>query len=347
MENKGTTIYGGIDVHKKSWEVQLMSNNTTLKRFRMDPPSAVKLASLLKREYPGMEYKCAYEAGFSGFGLQRSLSTLGIETIVVHPADIPTTDWEKRNKTDKIDCRKIANSLRSGMIKGIYIPTKQQEKDRSLVRYRYSIASDIRKLKNRITSHLAFIDIDFGSKKNNYWSRVFISEIEQFAKQNKNKTLILMLEHLCIQRNLAAHCMKDLRDLSKSERYKHNFDLLLSIPGVGLLTAMVFLTELGNIDRFKDDDNYISYIGLVPGTHSSGENHRVGSLTKRGNKRVRTALVLSAWMSIRSSPKMLAAYESYRSANMVANKSIIKIAKKLALIMRAVLRDKVRYDPFK
>jgi len=117
----------------------------------------------------------------------------------------------------------------------------------------------------------------------------------------------------------------------------------MSIPGVGLLTAMVYLTEIGDVDRFKGDDQYLAYIGLIPGCRSSGEKERTGRLSNRGNKRVRTALILSAWMSIRNSSLMNIKYEEYRKRGMTANKAIVKIASKLALIMKAILRDGKEY----
>lgn len=345
MKNEVTTIYAGIDVHKRSWDVQCMSDHTVLKKFRISSPSAEKLSDILRNKYPNMQFKCAYEAGFCGFGIQRKLELLGIETIIVHPADIPTTDWEKRHKTDPIDCYKIANGLRSNMIKGIYIPDEEQTRDRSIVRYRYTIASDVRRVKNRIKSHLDFYGDTPQEEEFSYWSKAFINKLEAIAIERSDQTLLLMLEHLCMQRNVLAKSMAELRQMSQSEKYRNRVELLRSIPGVGLLTIMVYLTEIGDVFRFKNDDHYFSYIGFVPGTKSSGEVERVGRLTKRGNKRVRTALVLSAWMSIRSCPEMLRQYEAYRSKNMPANKAIIKIARKLALIMKALIRDGKKYEP--
>lgn len=344
MKNEITTIYSGIDVHKRSWDVQCMSDHTVLKKFRINSPSAEKLSEILRSKYPNMNFKCAYEAGFCGFGIQRKLELLGIETIIVHPADIPTTDWEKRHKTDSIDCYKIANGLRSNMIKGIYIPDEEQTRDRSIVRYRYTIASDVRRVKNRIKSHLDFYGDIPEEEQEKYWSQNYISKLKSIAEQQCDQTLLLMLEHLCSQRTLLANSMMKLRKMSKSERYKEKVEVLRSIPGVGLLTIMVYLTEIGDVNRFKNDDHYYSYIGFVPGTKNSGEVVKVGRLTKRGNKRVRTALVLSAWMSIRNCPEMLRHYETYRSRNMPANKAIIKIARKLGLLMKALIRDNKPYE---
>ena len=72
------------------------------------------LVKYLNTKYPKGEYQCAYEAGFSGFWAQEQLQAKGVNTIVVNPADIPTTDKERQFKTDKRDSKKIALTLRSG-----------------------------------------------------------------------------------------------------------------------------------------------------------------------------------------------------------------------------------------
>jgi len=153
---KGKNIYVGIDVHKRSWSIKILSDNANLRQEYFRDPSPEMLVRYLNIKYPQAKYKCAYEAGFCGFWIQEGLSSLGVETIVIHPADIPTTDKEKRFKDDKLDAIKIAKCLRAGQLTGIHVPSAQQRADRSFVRLRYKLASDIRKTMNRITGHLDF-----------------------------------------------------------------------------------------------------------------------------------------------------------------------------------------------
>jgi transposase len=235
--------------------------------------------------------------------------------------------------------------LRSGQLKGIYIPPKESQRDRSLVRQRYQYASDERKLKNRIKSHLEFYGIKTADDiDDRYWSRRYIQSLNDIAQRNGDMVLASYLEKLSLERKFVLESLRQLRNLSKQKRYLHKSILLMSIPGVGLLTTMVYLTEIGPVDRFKTDDQYLAYIGLIPGSRSSGEKERTGPLSNRGNKRIRTALILSAWVSIRNSPAMAMKYEEYRKKGKIANKAIVKIASKLALIMKAVLRDEKKYN---
>jgi len=342
---KGKNIYVGIDVHKRSWDIKILTEHSSQRQLHKLGSDPSELSRYLHQRYPGGNYKCVYEAGFCGFWIQEKLQNLGVQAIVVHPGDVPTTDKEKRFKNDRLDSIKLATSLRSGQLNGIYIPPKQQQYDRSMVRQRYQYMCDEKRLKNRITSHLDFYGIKVDEiKKGSHWSLNYIKHLEHISDQRQDRVLARYLSKLKFERDFVAESLRELKTLARQQRYNARFDLITSVPGVGLLTAMVFLTEIGDISRFKKDDHYISYIGLTPSNRSSGEKSHVGRLSKRGNRRVRTALILSAWSSIKSSSFMAAYYEQYRSEGKTANKAIVKIAKKLALIIKAVLRDQTKYD---
>src|ERR1700694_961893 len=117
----GESIYVGIDSHLKSWKITLMCDELELRNFTQEPDSK-KLATFLRRNYPGANFQCVYEASFGGFNAQRALSSEGIPCMVIHPADVPTTDKEKRQKSDRIDSRKLARGLKNGDFKPIYVP---------------------------------------------------------------------------------------------------------------------------------------------------------------------------------------------------------------------------------
>jgi transposase len=127
---RGESIYVGIDSHLKSWKVTVMSDEMELRSFTQEPDSK-KLSLFLQRNYPDANFKCVYEAGFAGFNAQRELTSEGINCIVIHPADVPTTDKGKRQKSDRIDSRKFARGLKNGDFKSIYIPELLQQQDRS------------------------------------------------------------------------------------------------------------------------------------------------------------------------------------------------------------------------
>ena len=124
LDFSGTTIFCGIDVHKKSWRVNIQDSEFELEDFSQNA-DAVLLHKHLNRKYPGADFKLCYEAGFSGFAAQRWLNEQGLNCQVVNAADVATSDKEKRQKNDKIDARKLCEHLQSKKMKGIYVPSLQ------------------------------------------------------------------------------------------------------------------------------------------------------------------------------------------------------------------------------
>ena len=135
---------------------------------------------------------------------------------------------------------------------------------------------------------------------------------------------------------------REIRRISKTEAYQENVKLLRSVPGIGLITAMVILTEIETIDRFSNLDKLCSYIGFVPSTHSSGEKEKTGDITPRGHSILRSAIIESAWTAIRYDPALIKSYHEY-CKRMEPNKAIIRIAKKLVSRIRFVLKNKQPY----
>ena len=122
IDFKGQKFYVGLDVHKKSWAVTIRSLGIQVGHFTQ-PPGADTLLKYLQRNFPGGQYHSAYEAGFCGTGIHEQLCELGIKNIVVHAADIPATDKQKKNKTDLHDSRSIADTWRKEILKAfMYLP---------------------------------------------------------------------------------------------------------------------------------------------------------------------------------------------------------------------------------
>jgi len=135
---------------------------------------------------------------------------------------------------------------------------------------------------------------------------------------------------------------KQVQRLSQTESYQNDVKLLRSLPGIGVLTAMTILTELETIMRFSNIDKLCSYIGLVPSTSSSGEEEKTGDITPRGHSVLRTAIIEASWTAIRHDPVLLKCHLDY-CKRMEANKSIVRIAKKLLSRIKFVLKNKQPY----
>ncbi len=344
----GQTIYIGIDVHKKSWAVTLRSDHHHLKTFSQNPDTDV-LVSYLNKNYYGAHFKAVYEAGFCGFGICRKLIQLGVDCNVVHPMDIPRSNKDKLMKTDAIDSRKLCGLLLNNIQQYIHIPDEELEADRALIRQRYRIARDLARTKNRLKSFFFQIGIivpeHLEGSPSRTWSKKYMEWIEQIqASQTSIKLVIdryVELGKMQIEQLKACHTT--IGKISQKLCYKNDCELLYTIPGIGKLTAMVFLLQLGDISRFKTLDKLCFYIGLTPSIHSSGDNQKTGKLIKRGRREIKIHLIESAWIAVRKDPALTLKFNEL-STRMNKNKAIIRIARKLLSRIRFVLLNKQPYE---
>lgn len=339
-------IYAGFDVHAKSWKVTILTEHLLHKTFVM-PPSPEKLHEYLTRNFPGAAYYSAYEAGFCGLWIHRRLSALGVNSMVVNPADIPTTQKEIAQKEDLRDSLKIAKCLRNGSLAGIYIPQESTMSERTMVRMRSQIVKDLNRCRCRVKSWLYFYGIDYPSqfsKAKSHWSKACIAWLEAISLPDNTArtTLNLILSEVKELRKLLLEVNLHIRHLSKSKKYEAPFRILTGIPGIGITTAMNILTEVEDINRFKNFDSFCSYVGLIPSTGSSGEKEIVRGITCRGH-RLRMFIVESAWIAARLDPALSKSYSQY-CRRMEPNKAIIRIARKLLSRIYSMLKNKQLYE---
>ncbi len=341
------SFFIGIDAHKKSWKVSIFGEQYEHKTFSQNPDPDL-LASYMKKNFPGGNYKSVYEAGFSGFESCRKLNQHGLDCIVIHPADVPTSMKERLQKTDKVDSRKLARSLRAREIEAIDIPTKKLEADRALVRQRFRLVKDISRTKNRVKSLLFQFGIDipeqFTSAQTRHWSKVYLNWLKELTIEEPSlKHVFDNYVHIGeILRKELLSLNRQVREMSREETYKNNYNLLISVPGISLMTGMTILTQLGDIRRFKRLDDLCNYVGLVPRMYGSGDKMRTGKMVKRGRKELKIMLIEASWQAIRKDPALMAKFNDL-SKKMNKNKAIIRIARKLLNRIRYVLVNQHEY----
>jgi transposase len=334
----GQTIYVGLDVHKRSWNAALYLNNQYLRNVHQ-PPSPEALHKFLQAQYPKAHYVCAYEGGKFGFWIQRYLTSKGIECLVVNPADVPSTHKDEVSKTDPRDARTIAMALQCGQLKGIYVPSLQQEADRSLVRQRKKIWRDLVRCKNRIKAFLDYIGMEVPPKfDNSNWSRNFMKWLEElkFDYPGNRMTLDYMIREAKLLRGELLSISNDVRRLMRSKQYKKLYYLLRSVTGIGPLTAALLITEIGDIRRFGSFAELNSFIGLLPSEHSSGEREVKGRLTIRRHRQLRSDLTECAWTAKRTDPALSLYYQEQLKKGKEHKLIVVKIARKLLSRIRYV-----------
>ncbi|MBC8553468.1 MAG: IS110 family transposase [Candidatus Brocadiales bacterium] len=346
LDFSGQSIFIGIDVHNKSWAVSIRTEQFEHKAFNQ-PPDPEVLAKYLKRNFPRATYHAAYEAGHTGFWIYDKLVSLGVECSVIHPADIPITDKDKRHKSDPRDCRRIASALKNGELNPIYVPALKAREDRALIRERMRLIQERTRIKNRVKSLLRFHGIAIPTQFTmRCWSQDFLewlySSNLMHSSSGKN-ALLSLVEQIRFYNDQNLQITRKIRKLARGPRYKKDVDNLVTIPGIGIISAMVWLTELVDINRFKSFDKLACYIGLIPRERSSGEKQAVLGLDTRGNRILKTMLIENSWAALRNDPGMINAYQ-HLTQRMNGNRAIIRIARKLLRRIRYVLINEKTYQ---
>ncbi|MEX1274432.1 MAG: IS110 family transposase, partial [Bacteroidota bacterium] len=316
----GQHLFIGLDIHKRFWTVSIVMEHTVFKTFRQ-PPSVGILVGYLHKHFPHASYHCVYEAGYCGYWICEQLRAQGVDCIVINPADVPTTDKEKKHKTNNVDSRKLARSLRNGELKGIYTPSRTAQEDRSLVRSRHASVGKQTRCKNQIKSLLSFYGIQLPEDiVDRYWSARYVAWLKSLEFSTPSGTATL----------------KAIKVLARTEAYAVNVRNLTSIYGISTLVAMILLTEIISIDRFRSLDHLASFVGLVPGEHSSGEESTVTGITDRKNPFLRWILTEAAWVAIRHDESLAMDFDRL-AKRMPKNQAIVRIARKLLNRVRFVL----------
>lgn len=334
----GQHLFIGLDIHKRFWTVSIVMEHTVFKTFRQ-PPSVGILVGYLHKHFPHASYHCVYEAGYCGYWIAEQLRARGIDCIIVNPADVPTTDKEKKHKTNNVDSRKLARSLRNGELKGIYIPSRTAQEDRSLVRSRHALVGKQTRCKNQIKSLLSFYGIQLPEDiVDRYWSARYVAWLKslEFSTPSGTATLKMLLEELTFLRDSILRTTKAIKVLARTEPYAVNVKNLSSIYGISTLVAMILLTEIICIDRFRSLDHLASFVGLVPGEHSSGDESTDMGITNRKNPFLRWILTEAAWVAIRHDESLALDFDRL-AKRMPKNQAIVRIARKLLNRVRFVL----------
>jgi transposase len=343
IDFNGQKFHVGLDVHKKSWAVTIRSLGIELARFTQ-PPSADTLSSYLQRNFPGGDYYSAYEAGFCGTSIHEQLCKLGIKNILVHAADIPSTDKQKKNKTDLHDSRSIADYLEAGKLHSIHVLTQEQQELRSLFRFRESKVIEVTRSNNRLKSFLMYYDIKIPEtvSKKEYLSLKALAWLN-FELTTAAGTIALqeLVEELKYQRKRLFEVTKQLRKQIQAF-HAESYKCLLSVPGIGAITAMGLIAEIADFGRFDDPDEYCSFLGLCPWEDSSGDIIKTKGMQPRCNKHLRPILIEASWTAIKKSRTLFAYYSKHAVKD--SKKAIVKVARKLALTARGVVLKQQLYQ---
>lgn len=346
MQQTNTTsvpqLFIGMDIHKKSWKIHLRTDLCEHKSMTM-PPNSETLAGYVERHFPRHEVCLTYEAGCCGFGAARYFLGLGWQVLVVNASDVPRSDKQYYQKTDKLDCMNLSRQLRAGQLRGIYIPDQQHDQLKSLLRHRAEVTRQLRSVKQHIKSLLLYQGVEVpGDFDGNTWSHRFIGWLKSlpWAYSTGKVCLesqlrlyeVIHHEHLGVANELRAYCR---------EHFAKDYHLLKSIPGVGGYLASAILAELGDLRRFNNETQLAGYVGLVPVIHSSGMNEQMHRITPRCRALLRSYVIEASWVALRHDPELQAYYRRHQGRN--SKTIIVKVARKLLNRMLSVIKNETPY----
>ncbi len=284
--------YIGVDYHINtvSFATMLQGENDFLENATLRNEDKVirKYLQKLGKEY---DLRVCYEASSSGYVFQRKVKSWGFHCDVVAPSLVPNKPGDRR-KNDFRDARKLARNYCKGDLTIVAPPNEEQEAVRSLSRCRLALKDGIKRAKNQINSFLLAHDERWIKSNWTQAHRAWLSKIK-FSNPHLQSVMDEYLGHLQYLESRLKHIEQLIEDLARSEIYAPSVKKLCALRGIGLLSAMLLITEITDFRRFASPKALMAFLGLIPAEDSSGDIKKGKSITKTGNPRCRTQLVES------------------------------------------------------
>lgn len=294
--SKGT-VFVGMDVHAETIAVAVAEGREQARSLGTiaNRPEAVRRV-LGKLGKPG-KLKVCYEAGPTGYALYWELTRMGIHCEVIAPSLVPTKAGE-RIKTDRRDAEKLARSYRSGDLTAVWVPDARHEALRDLVRAREAAKEDQLRAKHRLGKYL-LRNGQRPAEGCRAWTAAWWQWVRglELPYADQNTTLldyIMQVDHQAQRIELLEGAI-DRAVAAAPAELRVLVDALQALRGVAKVTAVTLATEFGTFSRFERAAQVMSYTGVVPSEHSSGQRTRRSGITKTGNTHLRRVLVEAAW----------------------------------------------------
>ena len=346
----------GCDLHDGSMLLKIAEGRQTpdTRSFQNTTRGRAEMIAGLKRraKAAGTErIVLVYEASGQGFGLYDQLVAAGIECHVLAPTRIAHSPQQRKRKTDEQDALALLELLRAHVLAGnalpaVWIPGPQTRDDREVVRQRLDVAEKLTATKTQIQSLLKRSQVARPAGLGKRWTKTYRAWLAHSLAEPLDATrsplgsgartaLGSLLRQMKMLEEEVERLDKQLPNMAWSPRYEAAMRALTGMPGVGVLTALVFLTELGDLRRFANRRQLAAYLGVVPSSHESGKSgDRKGHITHQGSPRVRKMLCQATWVRLRHDPEEKAAYERIRARNPKHKKiAVVASMRRLAICL--------------
>lgn len=294
---KKTTRYVGMDVHADTIAVAVAEGDADARSLGVIPNRIESIRKLLKKVGSKASLRVCYEAGPCGYALYWQLVEFGVKCEVVAPTLVPTKPGD-RVKTDRRDALKLARSYRSGDLTAVWVPDREHEALRDLVRAREAVKEDQRRARHRLGKFLLRHGLRKPQKMTSWGTRhrkwLGTERFEQFALDATMKDYLHEVDHADERLERIERAIDQAVELVPAPM-RTVIAALQAMRGVAKTTAVGVVVEVGEFSRFSHPRQLMGYSGAVPSEHSSGGQARRGAITKTGNGHLRRLLVESAW----------------------------------------------------
>lgn len=294
MIETSALTFVGMDVHRDTIAIALLRPGEHVPLEQTIANTSEAMRKQLRRWGDPGSLRVCYEAGPTGYELQRQLAAAGIACAVIAPALIPKRPGQ-RVKTDKRDARALCRLFRAGELTPVRVPEPDEEVVRDLVRAREDLTEDILRSRHRLSKLLLRHGRVYREGKTWTARHVAWLRAQRFGSERLER---LVGHHLAIlDGRLAQRALLDeeITAIARSESYAAAVRLLSCLRGIAELSALTLLVEVGDFHRFGSAPEFMGFTGLTASEHSSGERRRQGAITKTGNAHLRRVLVEAAW----------------------------------------------------
>ncbi len=322
-------IWVGVDVHKNSYAVAVRDQEGRAVQFTMAADNDAFVRKIISYGQPIA--LVAYEAGPCGYSLYRACEAAEITALVAAPSRIPRP-VTRGNKTDRLDCRKLADYAARDMLVPVSVPTEEEEMLRGLQRRRHDLTDHIRATKLHIKSLLLEYHIEEPHGMAS-WTKASVELLRNLslgvALREALDSHLRELSFLEEERQRVNHAIAKVTSQDVSQRMR----ILQSVPGVGAVLATTFACEIFRPERFANGEHLSSYVGLAPVVSQSGEGSAIGYLVRTGQQRLRSLLVECAWVHKGRDTGAESLYRRVLSRTGIAQKAIVAVARRLLMLL--------------
>lgn len=335
-------LFVGLDVSKDETAICVRTQSGTVKSAYKKPtdPDTIYHALMCELEH----IRCVVlETGRMANWLYNELSQRGLPIVCIDARQAHAVLSQMHNKTDKNDAAMLAELARTGFYKRIEVKSRVSQERRALLRAREVAIKSRLNVENTIRGLLASFGIRLPKYLKTYDQRVR----RALEGQIDLMRIILPLLHLRTEALRQASALT--KDMMRQARVDEACRRLMTIPGIGAVSAVTYVATIDTPDRFAQSRSVGAYIGLTSRKYQSGDIDYSGRISRRGDQMLRTVLYEAAnslLCRVKSgSGQHLKDWAIGLKKRTSHKKAVVALARKLAVIMHAIWKDGTEFEP--